>query len=416
MIIYPVDKIVKYLYNCQLRKLGGRKFMIGERMNQLRLAQNLTLDALASKMGGIVTKQSLSKYEQNLSQPSPTVLTRLSAALGVKSSYLLSSPQITVKFIAYRKASTLPEREQARVKSVVSQSLEDRIRIQTLIGQAKTDFLPWNRLAISSLEDVEGQANYMRELWDIGTGPISDIVGTFEDHQLCVLSIEADEKFDGISALGSDSSGNVLAGAIVSRKGVPGERQRLNNAHELGHLVLKIPNNIKEEQAAFRFGSAFIIPADRLFNEVGKKRSYIHISELLIIKKKFGISIQALLHRMLDLNIINDTYYRRWNIFINKKGWKKNEPDELERETPRWLKKNLSRLVGEGAMSQEEAERMLGGSLELDKPLEISQQRAFLKLPLETRRQILAEEARKYAEYYEQEVEYLPSEDPIIDY
>ena len=60
--------------------------MIGERLIQLRLAQNLTLDALAEKMGGIVTKQALSKYEQNQAQPSPIVLTKLSAALGVKAS------------------------------------------------------------------------------------------------------------------------------------------------------------------------------------------------------------------------------------------------------------------------------------------------------------------------------------------
>ena len=35
--------------------------MIGERLTQLRLARNLTLDALSAKMGGIVTKQALVK-------------------------------------------------------------------------------------------------------------------------------------------------------------------------------------------------------------------------------------------------------------------------------------------------------------------------------------------------------------------
>ncbi|MGD0856363.1 MAG: XRE family transcriptional regulator [Dehalococcoidia bacterium] len=390
--------------------------MIGERLTQLRLARNLTLDALSAKMGGIVTKQALSKYEQNQAQPSPLVLTRLSVALGVKASYFLSSPQINVKFVAYRKATSLLEREKARVKSVVTQCLEDRIRIQTLVGQTKTNVLPWNTLEISSLEDSEKQASHMRNLWELGSGPIRDVVGTFEEHQLCVLSIDADEKFDGLSALGSDTSGNILAGAIVSRQDVPGERQRLNLTHELGHLVLNIPDSLDEEVAAFRFGSAFLVPAERLIKEVGAKRSYIHISELLILKKQFGISLQALLHRMLDLGIINDSYYRRWCIYISKSGWKKHEPDEMERERPQWLSRNLSRLVGEGAITRDEAERLLGASIDVDEPTNIMQRHAFLKLPVDKRRLLLAQQAKLLSEYYEKEAEYLVSEDVINDY
>jgi Zn-dependent peptidase ImmA (M78 family)/transcriptional regulator with XRE-family HTH domain len=390
--------------------------MIGERLAQLRLARNLTLDALSAKMGGIVTKQALSKYEQNQAQPSPLVLTKLSAALGVKANYFLSPPQITVKFVAYRKATSLLPREKARVESVVSQCLEDRIRVQTLIGQVKTDVLPWNKLTISSLEDTEKKASHMRTLWELGASPISNVVGTFEEHQLCVLSIDADEKFDGISALGYDTSGNILAGAIVSRQDVSGERQRLNLTHELGHLVLKVPASIDEEKAAFRFGSAFLAPAERLIREVGAKRSYIHISELLILKKQFGISIQALLHRMLELGIINDSYYKRWCVYINKTGWKKQEPDELVRETPEWLTRNLSRLVGEGAMTREEAERMLGTSIDAEEPTSIAQRHAFLKLPMDRRRQMLADQAKLLSGYYEKEAEYLTSEDAINDY
>ncbi|GAH64655.1 unnamed protein product, partial [marine sediment metagenome] len=238
----------------------------------------------------------------------------------------------------------------------------------------------------------------------------------FEEHQLCILSIEANEKFDGISALGRDTSGNILAGALVTRQGVSGERQRLNLTHELGHSVLKIPSNINEEQAAFRFASAFLVPAERLKKEVGAKRSYVHISELLILKRQFGISLQALLRRMLDLGIISDSYYRRWCVYISKQGWKKQEPDELERETPQWLKRNLSRLVGEGAITQEEAERMLGASIDVKQPHVIVQRRAFLELPMEQRRKKLTEQAKLLAGYYEKEAEFLTTEDKINDY
>ncbi len=390
--------------------------MIGERLMQLRLAQNLTLDALAVKMGGMVTKQALSKYERNQIQPSPIVLAKLSVALGVKANYFLVPSNISIEFIAYRKLTSLPDREKARVKSVVAQSLEDRIKVQTLIGQGKSDFLPWNQLSISSLEDTETHANEIRKLWELGVSPISNVVSTLEEHQLCVLSIEADEKFDGISALARDVSGKTIAGALVTRHGVTGERQRLNLTHELGHAVLKIPSTIDEEQAAFRFASAFLVPAERLVKEVGFRRSYVHISELLILKKQFGISLQALLRRMRDLDIINDSYYRRWCIYIGKQGWKKQEPDELPQEIPQWLKRNLSRLVGEGAISREEAERMLGATMEVQQRTNIEQRRAFLRLPIEQRRKEISEQVKLLSGYYEKEAELLTTEEEISDY
>src|SRR5450756_1113927 len=81
--------------------------MISQRLRQLRLARGLSLEALAAAIGGAVTKQALSKYEQGTARPSPVVLNRLAEALGVKAAYLLSEPDIEVQFIAYRKGSAL---------------------------------------------------------------------------------------------------------------------------------------------------------------------------------------------------------------------------------------------------------------------------------------------------------------------
>jgi hypothetical protein len=177
----------------------------------------------------------------------------------------------------------------------------------------------------------------------------------------------------------------------------------LNLAHELGHLVLKIAGNVDEETAAFRFGSAFLAPADGLYQEVGLNRDNISLQELLILKKRYGMSMQALLYRLHDLGIITDSCYRRWCIDINTRGWKKQEPNELDYEKPEWLRRNLLRLVAEKAIDIEEARRIAGGDIEIDLPATITQRRAFLKLPIEKRRQILAEQAERLAKHYSQE-------------
>ena len=79
------------------------------RIKQLRLARALSLDDLSDAMGGIVTKQALSKYELGQSTPSAPVLNQLASALGVKAMELWAAPSIQVKFQGYRKRASLPK-------------------------------------------------------------------------------------------------------------------------------------------------------------------------------------------------------------------------------------------------------------------------------------------------------------------
>jgi transcriptional regulator with XRE-family HTH domain len=132
--------------------------MISQRLKQLRLARGLSLEALAAELGGVVTKQALSKYEQGQAQPSPRVLTKLAASLGVKAAHLFSEPDINVEFIAYRKASKLPQREQLRIESCVSRSLEERVRLQQLTHLSKDVQLPVRAFLIDEVEQAEQAA------------------------------------------------------------------------------------------------------------------------------------------------------------------------------------------------------------------------------------------------------------------
>jgi len=381
--------------------------MIGRRLKQLRLARNLSLEALSAEMGGIVTKQALSKYEHDKAQPTPVVLTKLANVLGVKATYLFNEPVVKVEFIAYRKSSALLSREKERVEGIVEQALEDRFKLQELSGQFDGAEIPVKEWRVDEYDDAERAAEDLREYWRLGMDPISNTCTALEERALAVLTIDANEKFDGISAVAYDNENQIRAAAIVTRRGIAGERQRLNLAHELGHIVLDISEDIDEERAAFRFGAAFLAPRDRLIKEVGAKRALIQTAELLLLKKQFGISMQALMHRLHDLDIVTDSYYNKWWPMINRYGWKKTEPEELPFEEPTWARRTVLRLLAEGLLNQTEAERILGEAIELEQPVSVVQRRAFMKLPLEKRRQILADQAKKMAEHYEQDTEWL---------
>ncbi|RPJ55289.1 MAG: helix-turn-helix domain-containing protein [Dehalococcoidia bacterium] len=375
--------------------------MVG-RLKQLRLARRLSLEGLAAEMGGIVTKQALSKYELGLSKPSAVVLNRLAGALGVKAVYLWSEPSVDCRFIAYRKGSGLAKGEQQRVESVVCQMLEDRVRLQEMIqGTAKMDF-PIKEFKPNTLDDVEDFAKTLREKWALGLGPISTMTDTLEDHLVHVFEIEASERFDGISAVVYDSEENVAAAAVVSRKCLPGGRQRLNLAHELGHLVLDTPESVDEEKAAFRFAGAFLAPDESLFRDLGQKRSLVQTAELLLLKQKYGMSIQALVYRLHDLGIISDQHNRQWWTTINREGWRKEEPSELKPEKSEWLKKKALRALSEGLITKGDAMKLLGEPVGAQEPITLVERQAFLKLPMEERRKIMAKQAREMAAEYKQ--------------
>jgi transcriptional regulator with XRE-family HTH domain len=391
--------------------------MISQRLKQLRLARGLSLEALAAELGGVVTKQALSKYEQGQAQPSPRVLTKLAASLRVKAAHLFSEPDINVEFIAYRKVSKLPQREQLRIESCVSRSLEERVRLQQLTHLSNDVQLPVRAFPIDEVEQAEQAAEQLRELWHLGLDPIANVMGILEDHFVHVIDLDTADGFDGISAVAYDTTQQVIAAAAVTRSGVPGERQRLNLVHELGHLVLCVSNDVDEEKAAFRFGTAFLAPAESLYQEVGRQRTSVSFEELLLLKQRFGLSLQALLYRLRDLRIITAYQHKHWCIQINKHGWRRQEPEELPSEQPQWLRKNILHALAEKLISREEAQNLLKEFINIEEPLALIEHRAFMRLPLTERNRILAEQAEKMADFYEQDTEWRDTQGgDFIDY
>lgn len=387
------------------------------RFKQFRLARGYSLDDLTQAMGGIVTKQALSKYERGLSTPSAPVLNQLAGALGVKALHLLSAPAVTVRFVAYRKRSTFPKKEQNTLQAIVVQKLEERTALQDYCFSSTTCDLPIEEIPVSSEQDAEQAADHIRERWSLGLDPIANLTAVLEDHLVHVIQVDAPEKFDGISAVAEDENRKLKAAAVVSRLGCPGDRQRLNLAHELGHLVMKPSPAVDEEKAAFRFAGAFLAPRPSIEREVGSKRTSVRMEELLILKQRFGMSVQALLMRLGDLQIISPTCQKWAWIHLSKLNWRKQEPLPLQPETPEWLRQSALRCFAEGFISQEEAERLAGQTLDHKAAPGSLRRRAFLKLPIEERRRILEQQATQALRHYEQDQSWRNVQDgEVLDY
>lgn len=379
--------------------------LIGARLRQVRLARGYALEDLASEMGGIVTKQALSKYEQGKSQPSQIVLNKLAAALNVKVITLSGDPTVRFVFHGFRKKANFGAREQERIKSEVMQVLEDRVKLQHLYDRTNRP-LPVPQFSVASFDEVEDAAGKLRDEWQLGLAPLANVTSTLEEHRVHVLEVSDKQNFDGLSVTVLDETQHHIASAVVCCAETAGERQRFSLAHELGHLVLQIGEKLDAEKAAHRFAGAVLAPQSVLLSMTGANRHHISLNELLILKQTFGMSLQALLYRMRELTIISSALYKTWCIKINAQGWKKKEPDEQPREEPNWLRRTLLHAVTENWLTKEDAEHMLGKPLEIDEPLTLKQRRAFMRLPLEERRKIMAKQAKELADHYEADEEW----------
>lgn len=374
--------------------------IFAQKLKQLRLSKGWTLDELVARIGGIVTKQSLSKYEKGLTQPSAPILTKIANVFNVKTIQLLTEPKYRIELIAYRKRCALRKKEQNRIENLVKENFEEHLKIQDLVCPNAVLDIPITKYLINRIEDAEGAADKIRSEWKLGKDQISSVTGLLENKLVHVLEIDANDKFDGMAAVAYDD-GHIRGVAIVVRKGTSGERQRLNLSHEIGHLILKISKSVDEEKAAFRFGAAFLAPKEWILQEVGNKRSAINLEELIILKQKFGMSIQAILYRLKDLDIISEVYYTQCVRYISKLGWKRQEPSPLAIERAEWLKQNVYKALAESLLSQGDAEAVLKEKIEDNTPLSLKTIRSFMKLSMEERRRILSEQAAKAAPHYE---------------
>jgi len=371
--------------------------LIGSRLKQLRLSLGLSLEELASRISNAVTKQALSKYEKGSITPLPSVLLRLGKALGVRSSYLISSQQVTVSILGLRKKCTARKKEVVRVINLMSHELEKRASLESLFESSEYSKPPILQFKISHINEAEDVAEQLRKTWKLGIDPIKDLIYTLETNHVHVLVIHTSDKFDGMSAYANISRSKKYIAAVLTRDGISGERQRLNVSHELGHLVMKIDDSIDAEKAAYRFAGAFLAPRKALELIIGTKRRNIATEELLHLKRTFGMSVQALVIRLRDLEIITESDYKSRFIYFGKIGWRKDEPTFIDPEKPMWIKQVTLRAFQEGILSRQQVEYYGGDNPPFSGQRSANSPTSLMKLSIEERRRIMAEGAIREA-------------------
>lgn len=309
----------------------------------------------------------ISKYERELNTPASDTLIRIADALGYGLDLFLRPVRVGEITPAYRKKSALRKREQNRIVEDIRDWLERYIEAEALSpagDQLRFQYPDVFPRTVRSFDDVEKAAIDLRHEWDIGLDPLEDLTSRLEGAGVKVGIVDAPEAFDACTF---EAEVNGRVPVIVTREGLPGDRQRFSLAHELGHLMLDVVEDeqFTEERACNRFAGAFIAPRPAFIDDLGKRRKNLGWTELHMLKHKYGLSMQALIYRARDLDVISDSHARfLWKEF-HRLGWKRAEPGHpFPPEKPARFRLLVQQALAENVISRKRAAELYKGQLE----------------------------------------------------
>lgn len=304
--------------------------VIGQRLCSARKMAGLSMERLSKEAGSMVSKQAISKYEKGAAKPGSEVLLALAKALGVKVDYFFRPFRLQISHLEFRKKSRLTRTEEKQIEHQTIDFLEKYCELEELLNIVPSFKNPVAKRRISNQKDIERAAYDIRREWNLGEGPISELTELLEDQGIKIFEVGASLDFDGLSGFADE--GNVPFIAVY--KGDDQVRKRFTLAHELAHLLLDFSKHDQrpQEKLCHAFAGALLLPEEVIRDELGTSRRKITEWELKKLKGIYGISMQAIMARALNLEIISESAFKQFRIYVSKHGWRKHEPGNYSGE------------------------------------------------------------------------------------
>ena len=325
---------------------------IGKNLKIARLLNNLSLKEAGKLLNMSAT--AVAKYEKDEIIPDSKKLIEFANAYNVKSYTLLKvygAPKM--KFTSFRKKKRLTGSKLELLKDLIQNEVTKYLEV---IQMNDINYkVKLKKYVCNNLLDAEKAADEFRKDIKISKKqPLSDLINILENLGIIIIQIKNNnnlfDDFDGLSEYINNTPVIVLLDGIKD-----GARQRFTIAHELGHLLLDINNDVNEEKICNRFASALLMPKEAVINEFGLYRRNISFFELKAFKNEFKVSYTAILYRLKDLNIISEYLYKQ--IFSQKIG--KNDPNPILPEKSYQFKRLVHNLEANQIISLNKACELL---------------------------------------------------------
>lgn len=338
------------------------------RLRAARKMAGLSMEDLAKRLGGIVTKQAIGKYEKGLMKPAPEMRERLYEVLEIMPAAtpiirLADIPHITsipdldfcLARIQFREGERLPAKMASALRFRILDYIGRYRELESILGTGSAFDNPVIDFQIRTSDDVEKAAAEVRRRWDLGSGPVVNLLGLLENKGILVYEMRGIDNFDGLSGRYEEIP------FVAVNRDFSDDRMRFTAAHELAHILCGMPEMESAEVLCHAFAGAFLLPGAAVKKAFAPARRKVTLGELEEIKETFGISLQAIMYRARGLGLVSDRQLRSFRETFKAKGWFVTEPVKYAgKERATRFRKLLHYAVAENILDMEKAAEIAG--------------------------------------------------------
>lgn len=337
--------------------------IIPSRITEAREARSLSMGDLADSIN--ITRQSVSKYEKGIINPSPEVLQEISVKLGFPLDYFYKNDVVDAarsSSLFFRSKSNVAKKIKTACKYQVKWADEVKKELERYV-----DFLDVDVPTIDADyeevtdEDIEELALNLRNAWNLGDSPVYDLIGILENKGIIISQFSSNDicSFNGIDAFSAWKDGiPYIVYNSVQKSAV---RTRFSILHELGHIIMH--SAISEEESkkkeivdfadmqADRFAAAFLLPATSFPNSIRGTS----LSVLTIAKEKWGAAMSTIIRRCESLELLTDNQlnYLKRQMSTNKYWHKEPLDDVLTINGPELLRDAILMLIDNNIVTKD---------------------------------------------------------------
>lgn len=318
----------------------------GQRLKDALQFREMKMTELSDETG--ISKQSLSLYANDGNVPPYENVRKIANVLNFPIEFFMSEDLCTAStsntYFRSQASATKKSRNAQKIKleyvskmyevilnymNVPELNLPDTRDIHIPEGIADAD-------SNVAFYEIEKLADLVRSHWELGNGPIDNLQYALQSNGIIVTGFsDVDSDIDAFSqqiTIGGKVV-YIIALAIGSK---PIERLRFDMAHELGHILMhtwgeenedisKDEFNAREKQANM-FASALLLPKNSFSRMVVAYPTNVDFYKSL--KKKWKVSMQAMMYRARQLDIITANQFQYMMRIMSKNGYRIHEPGD----------------------------------------------------------------------------------------
>jgi len=310
-----------------------------------RESRGLTQTDLAERLNSY--KGNISRLEHGDTAADEETLVALSEATNYPPHFFLQKGEILPVNLSYRKRKNVPAK---LITPIEAQMNIIRRHVQTIIPAMEHKLPELPLYKVDETNTPEKIAALVKKKWNIPTGSVENLSKILEEKGIIISSFDfGTDRVDSRSML-TDANYPI----IFLNKNLLGDRQRFSLAFELAHLIMHtfciVPHDRDINHEANLFAAEFLMPAKDILKDFKDGVTLPLLGEL---KRKWKVSMIALLYRGDDLGLLTPNQKRYLVQQFNDQKIRRREPPQLDvpKENPQLIRRLLADFMAKTKLS-----------------------------------------------------------------